>query len=248
MTKPIPGELVRNPYLNAKMHAIAYYDNDRKAIYSDMMEKFVAHLKKRNKNHWQNVIVISGPTGSGKSTFMIELAKMMDPDLDLESSYVYYNSDLKKRLRKIRNGEDVGKINLFDEGSVILNSMNARSKSDNGIVVLLDILRSWEMTTIICIPSLPDLNKRVKAHLIDYWIQCPEEPLIGGYKARGFFEIYRPRRSEWSEKTYWECIGAGVYGKLPEELENEYLEVKKRHQNEQVDLYIGDDDKEEGEA
>lgn len=239
MTRPIPGELVRNPFLGSRMHAIAYYDWNRRAIYSDMLEKFAAHLKKRNKSHWQNVIVISGTTGCGKSTLMIELAMLLNPDLDLDPALIYYDKDLKKRLKLIRSGRDVGKINLFDEGSVILNSMNARSKSDNGIVILLDILRSWEMTTIICIPAFNDLNKRVRAHLVDYWIQCPESPLVGGFKSRGFYEIYKPKRSPWSDDMYWDCIGAGVYGPLPPDIDAEYQEIKARHQNEQVDLYIG---------
>lgn len=247
MTRAIPGELVFNPFLGCKMHAIAYYDGDRRAIYSDMLDKFAKHLKKRNKSHWQNVIAISGGTGAGKSTLMIQLAMLLNPDLDLDPALVYYDKDLKRRLKRIRAGEDVGKINLFDEGSVILNSLNARSKSDNGIVVLLDILRSWEMTTIICIPDLNNLNKKVKNHLVDYWIYCPTEPLIGGYKSRGFYEVYKPRRSQWAEDIYWDCIGAGVYGPLSPEIEKQYGELKLKHQNEQVDIYIGDVDEEEAE-
>lgn len=245
MTAPIPGEVVFNPILRVNMHKVAEYDDGSRAVYSDMLEQFARHLKRRIKNKWQNVIVITGTPGSGKSTIGIRLAKLLDPEIDLEDSYIYYYSDLKDRMRRIRNQENHSMINIFDEGSVILNSMNSRSKDDNGIVVLLDILRSWGMTTIICIPSFEDLNKRVRAHLVDYWIQCPVQALIPGYNARGFYEIYQPKHTQWSDKTYWNCLGAGVFSKLPKEVEKEYIKIKTKHQNEQVDRYIGDEDKDE---
>lgn len=247
MTRAIPGEAVRNPFFNSKMYAIAYYRNDQRAIYSDLLPKFVSHIKKRNQKHWQNIIVITGKPGSGKSNLMLQIAMALYPDIDMEKALIYSNQDFRRRLKAILNGEDVGKINLFDEGSVILNAMNARRSDDNGIVTLLEILRSWEMTTIICIPAYKRLNKALRTNLVDYWIQCPRQPLVEGYKSRGFYEIYTPTESEWTDNTYWNCIGAGVYGPLRPEVDEVYQSIKMQHQREQVANYLdGFEDDEEG--
>lgn len=238
MTAPIPGEVVFNPFLKCNMHKVADYEDGERAIYSDMLPKFAAHLKRRIKNHYQNIITIDGKPGSGKSNLMIQLALELDPKLDLDDSYVLEDLDFSERLERIMSMENKSNINLFDEGSFILNSINSRRAEDNGIVVLLDTLRSWEMTSIICIPKFAHLNKRVVDHLIDYRIVCPRKPLIPGYKARGFYEIYAPNQNDWTDKTYWDCIGAGVYKKLPSNIEEPYKRIKAERQKTIVTSYV----------
>lgn len=238
MTKAIPGTVVFNPYLRVQMHKIADYQDGERAIYSDMMDKFVRHLKNRIKNHHQNLITIEGRTGSGKSTLAVEMARTLYPTLDLDDSYIYYNRDLANRLKRILNNTNTSKVNFLDEGSVILNSLNSRRSDDNDIVTLLDTLRSWGMTTIICIPKFAHLNKRVVDHLVDYRVVCPSQPLLPGFNSRGFYEIYKQRDNQWSENAYWDCIGAGVYRAMPPDIAKEYEAIKRQHQNQIVNDYI----------
>ena len=240
MTRAIPGEVVWNPYLKRNMHKLCDYDKDgqTRALYSDMLPKFVAHLQRRLKNHRQNIIVIDGGTGSGKSTLMITAALMQDKKLDLDDSYIYYKKDMAKRLNRIIQGTSTSRINLFDEGSVILNSTNGRRTEDNDLIVLMDILRSWGMTSYICIPDYGDLNKKLRNHLVDYRISCPDDPLVPGYNSRGFYEIYKPSKMTFAKDTWWDCIGAGVYGPLPKKIDEPYQEIKRAHQVTQTKDYI----------
>ncbi len=240
MTAKIPGELVINPYLNCKMHKVREYQKDgyTRALYSDFLPKFVRHLKRRLKNHRQNIIVIDGGTGSGKSTLMITAALMQDPALKLDDAYIYYRSDMARRLRDLLNGDASTKFNLIDEGSVLLNSLNARKTEDNDTIVLFDILRSWGMTTYICIPDKTDLNKKLMAHLVDYWISCPDDPLVPGYDSRGFYEVFKPSRGQFSKDVWWDCIGAGVYGPLPKDIDKSYQAIKSEHLSVQAHKYI----------
>lgn len=246
MAKKIPGTLVWNPYLQRNMHKLRDYDKDgeTRALYSDMLPKFVAHLKRRLKNHRQNIIAIDGGTGSGKSTIMILAASlqdkqfMTDPEGTFKDTYVYYKSDMAGRLDRIISETNKCNINLFDEGSVILNSTNGRKTEDNDLIVLFDILRSWGMTTYVCVPDYNDLNNKFKAHLIDYRISCPDEPLVPGYNSRGFYEIYKPSKMTFAKGVWWQCIGAGVYGPLPKKLDEPYQAIKREHQVAQTQKYI----------
>lgn len=246
MTAPIPGQLVHNHKMRVDMHLIATYSGGDKGIYSDMLQKFAAHLRRRIKNELQNVIVVTGRTGSGKSTLAIQLARAIaGPDWDLSANYVYGAADFREKLRK---GDAGRSVSLFDEGTVSFNSLTSNARDDRDMVVLLDVLRSWGMTTIICIPSFYDLNKRIREHLVDYLVVCPERPLISGYKSRGFFEVYQPQGMQWSDKVYWSNLGAGVFKQLDAKTDMEYQAIKLARQRAQVEKFLNDGKKDDEEA
>ena len=217
------------------LREVYFVSGQRRGVYSDMLEKMASLVRRRANNKRQTVIVITGRTGTGKSTCGIQLARLIDPEWDIEESYVYGANDLRELLKA---GKGRRSINLFDEGSVSFNSLKSNARDDRDMVVLLDILRSWEMTTIICIPSFYDLNKRVREHLVDFWIQCPERPLIKGKPARGYFEAYAPSSIEWTGKTFWNFLGAGKFTSLPRELDETYQQLKYDHQMSQVKQFI----------
>lgn len=232
-----PGTLVYNSHMRADMHALIPYKDGEYCIYSDMLKILARQLKTRLKKKYQNVVAVCGPTGSGKSTLALRLIYELNPDWDIRENYIYDVSDL---ARKLKHKERADKISLYDEGSVSFNSLNHARKSDKEQVVLLDTCRSLGWTTVICIPSFYDLNKRIRDHLIDYVLICPGTPLAFGLETRGFFEVYKPHRHTWAKDTYFELQGAGVFDKLPSAQAEEYERVKLEHQLKLLEQFTTD--------
>ena len=223
-----PGGIVGyNRVLKCKLHGLMEYKGGDYWIYSDLMTALARTLKQRIKQKHQNVILVVGPTGSGKSTCALNLIYAMDPDWNIAENYVYSAEDL---ARKLKYRATASKITLYDEGSVSLNSLNSIRRSDNMQVVLLDTCRSLGWTTIICIPSINDLNKRIRDHLIDYVLVCSNKPLDPRLEARGFFELYKPGRDTWAKSTYYHLIGAGTYKKIEGKKAELYDRIKYQHQ------------------
>lgn len=226
-TAPPGGVLGYNRLMRCNLHALMEYKNGEYCIYSDLMQALARSLKRRIKDKHQNVILVVGPTGSGKSTCALNLIYELNPDWNLAENYVYSAEDL---ARKLKYRATASKITLYDEGSVSLNSLNSIRRSDNMQVVLLDTCRSLGWTTVICIPSINDLNKRIRDHLIDYVLVCNNKPLAPGLEARGFFELYKPSRDTWAKSTYYHLIGAGTYNKIVGKKAELYDRIKYEHQ------------------
>ena len=70
MSDGATGELRYNPILGVNLHRIgtSQIDSGDMPIYSDLLEGFAAHLNRRIKANYQNVVAVVGGTGSGKST------------------------------------------------------------------------------------------------------------------------------------------------------------------------------------
>lgn len=218
------------------MDAVGFYgpDEDR-GVYFDMLPKLAKLLRQRaEKGDYQNVIVIEGRTGSGKSTLAMQLALLLDPDFDIRESYIYTMSDLWNKIRRAQGGiRGMSPVNLLDEGTVALNAKNSLRREDKAAIVMLQIMRSFNWTTIICVPSFGDLNKAIREQLVDFRIMCPDKPLLkDGFKSRGFFEVYRPKFPKFSEfgSIFWQLIGAGVYDDLRPDVRAAYRQVKLEHQ------------------
>ena len=232
---PEGGTLGHNKYLNIDLHALMPYKGGDYYIYSDLLKGLARVLKGRIKRKYQNVVLVVGPTGSGKSTLALDLIYEMDRDWNIAENYVYSARDM---ARKLKYRAKASAITLYDEGSVSLNSLNAIRRGDNAQVVLLDSCRSLGWTTVICIPSINDLNKRIRDHLIDYVLVCSNKPLAPGLETRGFFELYKPNRDTWAKSTYYQLVGAGTYPKLVGDKSEIYEQIKLEHQLELINEFV----------
>lgn len=231
---------VRNRYFKADMPVLGTYysKGEQRIIYDGLLDVFADHLRKRIKNNYQNIVVVAGGTGSGKSTFAINLAKKIDPRWDLKKNYIYSTTDLKRKLRNKKSNP----ISLFDEGSVSLNSGNSMKKEDKEMVVLFDTMRSRGWTSIICIPSLASLNKRIREFHVDYLVICPSRAPIRGYSPRGFWQLYHKERSTFSNKAYFDLIATGTYPDLTPQMKGHYNKIKFEHQEELIEKFCNDEE------
>lgn len=206
-------------------------------IVADGLKILARRLKWRAAHNFQNVIEVNGGTGSGKSTACIDLAYEMEPDWNLEENYVYTVGDLKN---KIKNWKTASPITLFDEGSVVLNSLDTMSKSSKDLVMLFDTMRVLRWTSLIAIPDHNTLNKRIRDFHIDYRLICPNRPLIKGYDKRGFIEIHSYERSDFG-KGYAPLVMTTVFNDIPPRKREIYDRVKLNHLMARMDKFANEE-------
>lgn len=234
--KVYPGKVVINTRMgNRKMHMIANYKEGRRiaGIYSDAFDIFVNILAKRIKNKQQNVVVIEGPTGSGKSTLALQLcialSKKLKTDFKLDNDYIYSMDDLWKKLQD----PNMCPINFIDEASLVVNAKRSQTRESIDIVNIFNTMRSLGLTTILCSPSIMQIDKGIRTVHADYRIICSSEDSspIKGY-GRGIWELFKPTRYKFSSgsEPYWTLQCAGVFDKLPEKLDSEYQPIKRMAQ------------------
>lgn len=233
---PYNGVKVWNRVLGAYMHKVAEYvdssDGQTYGIYSDMMPILVKLLKSRIADRYQNVVGVHGEPGSGKSTLGIKVILELDPKWEMEPNYCYKTKDI---LEKFAHWSERSPLTLIDEGTKAINSLNARSKDDNTFVVLLDTMRSFGGTVVIATPNFWAINKRVRNDHVNLLLALPDKPLIKGFERRGFYQVYLPSKSLFSEDVYWVQAGAGIYEDLSPEVKAIYEPIKLRAQLESLE-------------
>lgn len=226
------------------MHLVASYVNKsgkEYGIYSDMGHILAKKLKSRIANKYQNIVMINGTPGKGKSTLGIQLAREMDPSWDMREGYCYFKDEVLKFLT-----DPHIKIGLIDETTNVLNALDYRNKDDNMAVVLFDTMRSFGRTAFMCTPNFRAVNKRVRDEHTNFLIALPEKPLLKGYSDRGFYELYVPVKDTFSEEPFWKLAGAGLYGALDPDTEEEYAALKREKQlkkNEMVRRMLAESEK-----
>ena len=232
-----------NNFLDADLEVVGSYRQEgRRLIYADALPAFADTLKQRLRDDHQNVIVITGGTGSGKSTLAIQLCNAVAKALGerkwrIADNYIYSVDDLKAKLRD----QGGSSINLFDEGSISLNSNNSQRSEDKMMVALFDTMRTLGWTSIICIPHIDSLNKRVRLYHMDYRLICPNRTLVPGYDSRGFGQIYKHVLREFG-KPYDRLIATTTFSPLKPSQAQEYGRIKYEHQRQLIDEFINGDD------
>lgn len=197
-----------------------------KHLYRDLIQEMVQDMKKNLSSEYDNMIIVEGAEGSGKSVWSLNLCMAYDPDFDLEKSYAY---DLEEMIQKVSamNGDDVGCVFWLDETINIANKRAWNSAQNKAFVDLLVTMRSRGWCLVMCIPRRDDLDFYVREHRFRYIVTTePMEFPENGYKARGYFEMERVN----PDTHKLEYIGCGMYPMVSEEVITEYKAVKARSQ------------------
>lgn len=241
--KKYPGVSTYNRNLHKDMHMVAPYTTyygRKEGVYSDAYDDLVIRLAKRTKADMQNVIIVEGETGSGKSSLAlnlcVDLARKMGKTFDLQRDYIYSATDMWKKLAD----PNASPITLIDEGTITIASNNAMRGDDKQMASLFDTMRSRGWTTFICTPSFHRINSTIRKDHATFKLRCTpkNDPLIPGY-GRGFFECRRAVRSEFrNEDPIWMLMYAGIFGDYPPSLKDEYLQIKKERQDELMEKYV----------
>ena len=229
---------VKSVYFKKPMKLCGMYwvGDEPRGIFANMNERLAELIIERVKSDNQCLVIISGPTSSGKSTEAVTLIKLLCEilgyEFNLDDMYIYSPEDLARKLqRKCEN-----KINWYDEGSVSLNSLATTSKTGKLFGQFFDTMRLRHFISIVCAPEDSEINKRITKHA-DFYITCPKKAPFIGFQPRGFFNVSYKIIYE-SGKTWDQFIGTGIFKKLPKKLKEQYEAVKKARNTDFEQVFI----------
>lgn len=229
-----PALMVSDPYFPIQMRLVGTCGIDGELpIYSNAITGIAKKIRARINSNNQAVVVITGGTGTGKSTMALQLIKALDKNFNLEDVYIYGPKDLARKIKE----KVPQRINWYDEGSVTLNSLDTTGKAGKALGKFFDTMRFQGWISIICIPDDMEINKRIMKHL-DILIECPENAPIWGFLNKGFFTVIE--RTIWpkSKKIWDDQICIGVFKNVPKKLRTEYEQVKQAHAEEFANSFV----------
>lgn len=193
---------------------------------------FARYMRMHVQKGYDNLCVVWGGEGSGKSNFAYSLCKALDHEFDIQTQYVYSVSDLKEKLK---GGDDIHQIFWLDEGSNIANNREWATQDSRDIISLLEMMRSRGWTLIMCIPSWERLDVYIRENRMRYLVHCePMEFRETGYKERGYYEL-RIRESTGVMRT----VGYGEYEPMPEDAKEIYEKIKLQSQQKKISEIVG---------
>lgn len=194
-------------------------------LYDGLLEHLVEDMHDNVDNDFDNLIVVSGAEGTGKSNFAYHLCKLYDPNFSVESGYIYEYEAFIRMLNEDRSS-DRGKIFWMDEATNIASNRDWNKSDNKTFIQLLEMMRSRGWTLVMCIPDAGRLDVYIRERRARYLLVCRQMEWGGGPKQRGYVEV---RVTTGPEK--WFNIGYAKFPRMPDDVKAEYEAVKRRHQD-----------------
>lgn len=194
-----------------------------------LLEHLVEDMHANIDNDFDNLVVVSGKEGSGKSNLAYHLCKLFDPEFDLEDGYIYEFEAFIEKLASA-DGKDRGKIFWMDEATNIASNRDWMRSDNKTFIQMLEMMRSRGWTLVMCIPAVERLDVyireyRLRYHLIARELSWEDRPA----KSRGFVEVRFPKGA-----GTWFTIGYARFPQMTPEEKNLYESIKLKRQNEKI--------------
>lgn len=213
----------------------------RKYLYKDMLQKLADDMHKNVADSYDNVVVIEGGEGSGKSNLAWQLLNAYSPGFDIDKTYVYNMDGIRERFAMADYG---GGLFWMDETSQIASNRTWQSQDNQDMVSILETCRSKGFTLVCCVPHASRVDLYLREYRMRYLIRCAPDEFPGqdfGYLDRGYFEVHKRDQNTQHMKH----VGYGMFEAIPPEAKKRYEEIKADFQ-ERFRLKIATGNKAEG--
>ena len=205
-------------------------------LYENLLDKLAEDMRKNIADHYDNIVVVQGPEGSGKSNMAYWGCKKFDPDFDISKAYIY---DFDKFKEILAHGELKNKTFWLDETSNMANNRDWNTTSNKDLIEYLEMMRSKNQTLFCCIPHYERLDIYIRENRIRYLITCKPLKFDNcGLIKRGAFELQK--KDEYGAMRH---VGYGLYDRIPEEESAIYEQIKLESQQKKIDEIVNRDKK-----
>lgn len=189
-------------------------------LYEDLLQKLAEDMHKNVRADYDNVVMIEGGEGSGKSNLAWQVINAYDPGFDVSRTYVYNMDGIRERFAAEDYG---GGIFWMDETSQIASNRNWQSEDNKDLVSILEVCRSKHFSLVGCIPSITRADIYLREYRMRYLLRChPMKFPTLGYKPRGIFELLKRN----NENGKMQHVGYGTFDPMPDDQKQIYEPIK----------------------
>ena len=193
-------------------------------LYEDLLQKLADDMHRNVKADYDNVVMIEGGEGSGKSNLAWNVINSYSPGFDIEQTYVYNMQGIRERFAAADYG---GGIFWMDETSQIASNRTWQSEDNQDLVGILETSRSKGFSIIGCVPNISRVDIYLREFRMRYLLRCrPMKFESTGYKPRGIFELLKRN----NESGTMEHVGYGTFDPMPGSSKEIYEPIKAEFQ------------------
>lgn len=207
-----------------------------KYLYKGLHDRMVEDMKANVEEEFDNLVIVTGDEGSGKSNEAYYTAKAFDPDFDMSKSLVYSWGQFLQSVT-----EDPQRVYWFDEAVLVAAGRDWMKESNKMLVKSLQIIRSMRLTIIMNIPSFDAIDVYIRTFRTRYMIKAHVMKWSGDKEARrGYAELFVPKTKEERRalpkdalaEDYFRSVGFFRFPKMDGEAKSFYDLVKAKNQKE----------------
>ena len=193
-------------------------------LYENLLDLLAADMHRNVRSDYDNVLMIEGGEGSGKSNLAWNVINAFKPGFNINQTYVYNMQGIRERFAAADYG---GEIFWLDETSQIASNRTWQSQDNQDLVSILETCRSKHLGFIGCVPHITRVDVYLRDYRMRYLLRCqPMKFNITGYKPRGIFELLKRN----PESDQMEHVGYGLFDPMPPEAKAVYEPIKAEFQ------------------
>jgi len=118
---------------------------------------FIRQVKKRLKSGRNFIVIIHGPTGSGKSYLALKIAEVLDPTFNIDR-VIFDPSDFFDLVEKLPKRAWL----VFDESGAILDARRFMTVVNCVVSYVLETFRYKQICVIFTVPNLKMIDSNVR--------------------------------------------------------------------------------------
>lgn len=152
---------------------ITYSDGGRCFYHGNLWPNLEIMKAKIHDKH-QNIILVSGRTGTGKSELAIQMARYLDPYFNIDN--IFWDTDTM--LKVAASKDDIkppGTAFIFDEAREGTQSLNAMTETNRKMGLFLDTIRSRGYHIFLLQPSYFFFQMNIATESADILIHVEKE-------------------------------------------------------------------------
>lgn len=162
------------------------------------IKKLTDKIKKIQATKRDAFIIIDGPTGEGKSTLAIKIAKKIDRSFKYHRNMCFSRDQLTEAIHKLPEGSVI----VVDEGSFSFFKRDYMHKEQKELLKLLEICRYRRLCFLACIPSIWSVDSHLlKTGRIKLRCWIPKRGRAILFKPMKAAFSYDPWNQKYNEKA-----------------------------------------------